>query len=185
MKNGYNIKTVENAPEGARPMLSQVQENLGFVPNGLGAMANSPIVLSAFLQLGGLLPQTSFTDTERHLVYLAVTCEYASEYCASAHTAFANMDKIDERIIQQVREGRPVDDKRLEALRRFAIRMVQTGCNVSEAEFNDILEHGYSREQVLEIVLIIAHKIFGVFTNRIMGTDLDEALQPAKWSKVA
>ena len=185
MKNGYYIKTIENAPEGARPMLSQVQDNLGFVPNGLAAMANSPVVLSAFLQLGGLLPQTSFTDTERHVLYLAVTREYDSEYCVSAHTAFAHMDKVDDKIVQQLREGQQIDDERLEALRQFAIRLVQTGCNVDEEEVKRFLKYGYSREQVLEIVLIIAHKIFGVFTNRIMGTDLDEALQPLKWSKVA
>lgn len=185
MKNGYTIHDQKTAPEGSKPILDQIQDNLKFIPNALGAMAESPVALAGYMQLGALIPGTSFTDTERNLLYLTVTREYGSAYCVSAHTAFAHMDKVREEVINQVREGKPVNDKRLETLRQFAIRLVQTGCNVTDDEVQAFLDAGFTRAQILEIVLLITNKLMGVFSLRLMGVDLDEALQPLKWSKVA
>lgn len=185
MQNGYKIYDTQTAPEEARPVLSEVQAHYQFIPNALAAMAESPETVKAYLALDGLVQQNALTEEQRHVVFLTITREYNCEYCVAAHTAFATMAKVDGQYIQQLRENKPLTDDKLDTLQQFTARLVQTGCNVSDAEIQQFLDSGYTRQQVLDIVMMIANKLIAVFANRIMGTDLDEALQPAKWSQVA
>lgn len=185
MKNGYTIYSPETASKDAQVILLQVRENLKFVPNALGAMAESPHVLQAYLQLGELVQQTSFSDVERHLLYLTIAREYGSTYCMAAHTMFAAMDNIPDALVQQLREGKMLDDPRLDALQQFAVKMVNTGCNVSEQDIQAFINAGYNQTQIIELSLVMANKLLAVFCLRIMGTDLDEMLAPAKWEQVS
>jgi len=185
MQNGYQIHSTKTAPVDAQPALAQIQQNLNFIPNALAAMAESPVTLSSYLQQGEMLQQTSFTDTERHLLYLTVTQEFDSVYCVSAHTAFAKMDGIPDDLIQQLRDGQTLADSRLETLRQFAKKMAQTNCNVSEQDVQMFLAQGYSRSQILELILLMTNKLLGAYCIRIMGVDLDEVLQPVKWHSAA
>lgn len=181
MKNGYQIHTIGNTNPQAQAALEKVQEHYQFVPNALGAMAESPESVLAYLALDDLVHKSSLTDEQRHIVFLAITREYDCSYCVAAHTAFAQMGELDMQTIQNVREGIPLTDAKLEALRSFAAKMVQTGGNVSEQDINNFLDHGYTRRNILEISTMMANKLIAVFANRIMGTDLDEMLQPAQW----
>ena len=185
MKNGYQIHDIHTAPEAARPVLAEVQAHYQFIPNALAAMAESPQTVQAYLALDGLVQQNSLDDVQRHIVFLTITREYNCAYCVAAHTAFAQMAGVRPEHIQQLRDNQPLSDSKLDALQQFTTRLVQTGCNVSEEDIQQFLDAGYTRQQVLDIIMMISNKLIAVFANRIMGTDLDEALKPAKWSKVA
>jgi len=185
MKNGYKVYDVNSASDSARPVLEEVQSHYQFIPNALGAMAESPEAVKAYLSLDGLVNQNSLTDEQRHIVYLTITREYNCGYCVAAHTAFAQMGKVNGEYIGALRDNKPLSDPKLEALQKFTASLVQTGCNISEKEVNAFLAHGYTRRQVLDIITMMANKLIAVFANRVMGTELDEALQPARWDKVA
>lgn len=185
MRNGYIVYDVNSASDDARPVLEEVQIHYQFIPNALGAMAESPETVKAYLALDGLVNQNSLTDEQRHIVFLTITREYNCGYCVAAHTAFAQMGQVQGEYIGCLRDGKSLSDPKLEALQAFTARLVQTGCNVSEQELEIFLSHGFTRRQVLDIITMMANKLIAVFANRIMGTDLDEALQPASWSKVA
>jgi len=185
MKNGYQIHNMENTNPDAQAALAKVQEHYQFVPNALGALAESPESVLAYLALDDLVNKNSLTDEQRHVAFLAITSEYDCAYCVAAHTAFAQMGKVEWQTIQNLREAKPLTDAKLEALRNFAIKLVQTGCNISEEDINAFLAQGYTRRNVLDIITMMANKLIAIFSNRIMGTDLDSMLQPAKWSRVA
>ncbi|MDH5407897.1 MAG: carboxymuconolactone decarboxylase family protein [Gammaproteobacteria bacterium] len=185
MKNGYKIYDTNSAPEAAKGILQMVQDHYQFIPNALGAMAESPEVVKAYLELDGLVQQNSLDDVQRHIAFLTITREYDCSYCVAAHSAFAQMGKVNPEYIQQVRENKSLSDAKLNALQEFTSKLVQTGCDVSDRDIENFLAHGYTRRHILDIVMMMSNKLIAVFANRIMGTDLDEALQPAKWSKVA
>ena len=185
MKNGYKIHDVNSAPDAAKPVLAEVQAHYQFIPNALAAMAESPETVQAYLELDGLVQRNSLTDEQRHVVFLAIAREYNCEYCVAAHTAFATMAKVEGKHIQQLRDNKPLSDDKLEALQQFTTRLVRNGCNVSSDEVQRFLAKGYTRRQILDIIMMMSNKLIAVFANRLMGTDLDEALRPAKWSKVA
>ena len=185
MKNGYQIHDLASTNPASKAALEKVKDHYQFVPNALGALAESPESVLAYLALDDLVNRNSLTDEERHIVFLTITSEYDCSYCVAAHTAFAQMGKVDGQIVQNLRSGLPLKDERLEALRQFATSLVQTGCQVTEDQINAFLEHGFSRRNVLDIITMMANKLIAIFANRVMGTDLDEMLKPAQWSRVA
>lgn len=185
MKNGYPIHTTDTAPLASQSLLSQAQAHYGFIPNAIGAMAESPAVLQAYLTLDELLGKTAFTDIEQHVLLLAITREYECSYCVAAHSAFAKMAGLAPEQVTRLRQGEPLLDKRLQQLQQFAARMVATHGNVSDADVQAMLTAGYTRQQILEVLLLIANKLIAVYANRIMGTDLDTALQSESWTHAA
>jgi len=185
MKNGYQIHNLGKTNPASHAVLEKVKEHYQFVPNALGAMAESPETVMAYLTLDDLVNKNTLTDEQRHIVFLAITREYDCSYCVAAHTAFAQMGKVDGEKVMALRDGRALSDPKLNALRKFATELVQTGCQVSEAAIDEFLSHGYTRRNVLEIITMMANKLIAVFANRIMGTDLDQMLEPARWSRAA
>lgn len=185
MKNGYQIHNDTTAPTESRALLGQAQDHYGFVPNAIGAMAESPAVLQAYLSLEELLGKTAFTDAERHVLLLAITREFECSYCVAAHSAFAKMAGLPPEQVERLRRGKPLTDPRLEKLHRFAGKMVASHGEASDADVQALLAVGYTRRQVLEVLLLIANKLIAVYANRIMGTDLDAALQGESWTCAA
>ena len=185
MKNGYQIHTDQTAPAESRAFLGQAMSHYGFIPNAIGAMAESPAVLGAYLGLDGLLGKTAFSDAERHVLLLAITREYECSYCVAAHSAFAKMAGLSQKEVEHLRRDQPLDDPRLEKLHRFAAKAVASHGEVGDADVQELLAAGFSRRQVLEVLLLIANKLIAVYANRIMGTDLDAALQGESWTRAA
>lgn len=185
MKNGYAIYNMDTASDSAKPVLEQVQKHYQFIPNALGAMVESPEAVKAYLTLDELVSQNSLTDEQRHVVFLTISRELECSYCVAAHTAFAQMGQVDGDVINHLRNGNLLDDPRLDALQQFVSNLVQTNGNLSEHEVRNFLALGFSHRNILEIITMVANKLIAVYANRIMGTDLDEALQPAMWNRVA
>ena len=185
MKNGYTIYNLESASKDAHAVLSQVQAHFQFIPNAMGAMVESPATAQGYMQLTELAHQTSLSSLEQHVVFLTVSREYGCSYCVAAHTAFAQMDQLDAETIRRLRNGDALVDHKLQALQQLTQKMVRTGCSVSESDVDAFLAQGYTRQNILEVVLLMTNKLVAVFSNRIMGTDLDEALAPAKWEQLS
>lgn len=185
MKNGYQIHSDQTAPAESRALLGQAQAHYGFIPNAIGAMAESPAVLEAYLTLDDLLGKTDFTDAERHVLLLAITREYECGYCVAAHSAFAKMAGLPPEQVEHLRRNQPLGDPQLEKLHRFAAKAVASHGQVSDADVQELLAAGFTRRQALEVLLLIANKLIAVYANRIMGTDLDMALQGESWTRAA
>lgn len=185
MQNGYQIYDTNTANDAARAVLEQVKRHYQFIPNALGAMVESPEAVRAYLSLDNLVAKNSLSEEQRHVVFLTIAREYNCSYCVAAHSAFAHMAGLDGQQIQQLREGGSLADPKLEHLQQFVSRLVQNDCHISEQDVREFLEQGYTRQQILEIITMMANKLIAVFANRVMGTDLDEALQTLRWSRVA
>jgi len=101
------------------------------------------------------------------------------------HSAFAKMAGLPPEEVEHLRCGHPLSDPRLELLHRFAAKAVASHGQVSNADVLNLLAAGFTRRQVLEVLLLIANKLIAVYANRIMGTDLDAALQGESWTHAA
>ena len=181
----YTIHTPETAPEAARETLEGARKAFGFVPNLLGVMAEAPALLKAYRALHALFDETSFTPTERQVVLMTASYENGCEYCIAAHTVIAAMQKVPRHVVEAIRNGAPIADSKLEALRRFATVIVKARGWPSEEDVGAFLEAGYTKAQVLEVVLGVGFKTLSNYTNHIAGTPLDKAFAAAAWSKAA
>jgi len=181
----YTVHTIDSAPSAAKDILAGAKKNLGFVPNLFGVMADAPALLKAYVTLSDIFDGTSFNATQRQIVMLAVSYENNCAYCVAAHSAIAGMQKVPNDVVKAIRDGRPLSDSKLEALRRFVVAVVTSRGWPSEAETKSFLTAGYGRQQILEVVLGVGMKTLSNYANHVAGTPLDQAFAPVAWSKGA
>mgnify|MGYP001101927400 CR=1 FL=1 len=179
----YKIHDVDSAPEKSKPLLENSQKGFGMIPNLHGVMAESPAVLDAYQKLTGLFQQTSFTKTEQHVIWLAINYTNNCHYCMPAHTGLAYMDDVDESIVGALRDGKPIPDEKLEALRVFATAMVGKRGVVSESDVAAFHDAGYNQQHVLEVILGVSHKVLSNYINHVAQTPVDEAFSKFAWEK--
>ncbi len=177
----FTTHTLESASAEGREVLEQAKAKFGFIPNLLGNMAEAPVTAKAYLALGDLLGQSSFSPTEEQVVLLTVSRYNECDYCVGAHSAVAQMQKVPADVVQSIRNDEPIADTKLEALRRFARRVVEQRGWLSDEDLGEFFAAGYGRQQVLEVVLGVAMKTISNYTNHLADTELDGAFAPHAW----
>lgn len=181
----YQVHTAETAADSAREILAGAQKHYGFVPNLLGTMAEAPALLKAYTTLSRIFEESSFDAAERQVVLLTVSYENGCDYCIAAHSVIAEMQRVPGPVVAAIRDGQPIPDPKLQALRRFTAAVVGTRGQPSDAEVDAFVAAGYGRQQVLEVVLGVGIKTLSNYTNHIAETPLDTAFARAAWSKAA
>lgn len=177
------VHNIESAPEAAKPLLEKSKKAYGMIPGLHGVLASSPQILEAYQTLHELFTQTSFNEAELTVVWQAINVEHACHYCVPAHTGIAKMMKVDDAIIDALRDETPLEDAKLEALRTMTLSIVKNRGNVSKEELDAFYAAGYGEQHVLEIILGLSQKVISNYTNHIANTPVDEAFQKFAWSK--
>ena len=180
-----NIKIYneENAPEKSIELLKAAKENFGFIPNVLGAMAGSPATLKSYMDLFGNLNLSNLNAQEKEVLFLTISFENSCHYCMAAHTGGAKQAEVPEHIIQSLREGRELDDPKLNALTNLTRKIVQTSGNPSQSDIEDFTGAGYNCENVFDIITAVSMKTLSNYVNHIAETPLDEAFKAFEWKK--
>jgi uncharacterized peroxidase-related enzyme len=179
----FNIYSIQNAPPAAQPLLEGAQQKFGFVPNLLGGFAESPTVLQAYLDIGALFDRTSLTPVEQQVVLLAASVENHCIYCVAVHSMFAkHRAKADAAIVNALREQQPLPDKKLDALANFTRAVVKHRGMVTGIALDNFIGAGYSRSQVLEVVLGVTMKTLSNYANHIIHVPLDSQFQAEAWN---
>lgn len=177
----FKIYSSDNAPEESQPFLIAAEDKFGFVPNLLGEFAESPAVLEGYLKLDEIIGKTEFAPVEQQIAILAVSVENECHYCSAVHsTILKNQLDVDEEIVESVRKGNPVSDKKLNALVNYVRETVKKRGNQDDSVVQTFLDAGYSKRQALEVNLIIALKTISNYTNHLADTPVDEAFKPEK-----
>ena len=95
------------------------------------------------------------------------------------------MQKIAEPTIAALRAGTAIPDAKLEALHTFAGAVVRQRGHVDDAGIQAFLDAGYTRQNVLEVVLVVATKVMSNYTNHLTGTALDGFMKGNEWTRPA
>lgn len=179
----FTVYTQETAPTESKEVIDEVIKTYGFLPNLFGVLAASPMGPRAYLELNKILDQTSLSPTEVQIVLLTTSYENNCTYCMAAHTGVANMQKVPEDVVQAIRDGKLIADKKLQGLRAFTESVVQTrGWPTAEA-IKAFADAGYTQAQVVEVMIGVATKTFTNYLNHMVNTPLDDAFAPFVWKK--
>ncbi len=182
--NPFEVHTLESAPNESKPTLEAVTRSFGALPNLFGVFAESPAVVQGYAALGSVLEKsTRFSPAELQVVLLTTSFENNCEYCMAAHSTVANMQKVPQDVIQSLRDGRPIADARLEALRVFTRTVVEQRGWMQNHQVEAFLEVGFTKRHMLEVILGVAFKTISNFTNHLAETPVDAAFQRFAWSK--
>jgi AhpD family alkylhydroperoxidase len=97
--------------------------------------------------------------------------------CVAMHTARLTALRADAGLIAALRGGESLADPRLEALRSFTLRVLETAGDVGEPALGAFLGHGYTERNALEVVLGIGTYTMSTLANRLTGAPVDDALR--------
>lgn len=181
----FKLYTRETAPAESRQLLEEVHASFGFTPNLMATLAESPQALEAYLTLNRLVSQGSLTPQEQQVAILAASVENRCEYCVAGHTVVAGMQRVPTDVVEALRNGTPILDNRFAALVRFTREVVRARGLISDEELSDFLRAGFTKRQVLDVLLAITQKTLSNYLNHVAGTPLDGAFAGAKWSAPA
>ena len=177
----FAIHTLESAPDDSKDVLKKAKEEFGFIPNIHGAMAESPSVLKAYWSLGVEISRSSLGPLEQQVLLLAVSLANRCAYCTAAHSVAARLAGLPDEELKALRAGTGMSDPRLEALRAFTDTVVEKRGRVSPAEIESFVSAGFTKAQVLEVMLGVVYKTLSNYTNHAIGAPLDHQFEKMKW----
>lgn len=177
----FTVHNTETAPPASRPGLAAAKRKLGFVPNMLGVLAESPAALEAYQTIQGIFAKSSFAPAEQQFVALVVSIANGCTYCVPAYSMMATKAGLPADVLEATRAGGPIPDRRYQALREFTLRVVERRGRVGDAEVATFLAAGFTKAQVLEVIVAAAFKLISNYANHIAKIPLDAAFQPYFW----
>ena len=179
--SNFPIHTIESAPEASKPLLEKSLKEYGMIPGLHGALAEAPGLLKAYQMLHELFTESSFDKDELTVVWQTINVEHNCHYCVPAHTGIAHMMKVDPAITEALRNRTALPTEKLQVLHDTTLSMVRNRGQVSPQELEAFYAAGFTKRQVLEIILGLSQKVISNYTNHIAETPVDAAFQKFAW----
>lgn len=181
----FTAHSLESAPQGSKEVLEAAEKTYGFIPNLLRVLAESPRAIRAYWALGEELNKSALTGLEQQVLMLSVSRVNRCPYCMAAHSLTARLAGMKDDDLEALRSGRSISDPKLDALREFARLVTERRGGVTKEDTAAFLSAGFTKSQVLEVMLGIAYKTMSNYVNHVVGTNLDEELKKMKWQPPA
>lgn len=181
----FTLHDETTAPDDSKPLLAGSRAAYGMIPGLHAVMAEAPGLLEGYQRLHDLFVNSSFDDDELTVVWQSVNVENACHYCVPAHTAIARSMGVDDSITDALRNRTPLPDPRLEALRDFTLSLVRNRGHVDDATVKAFLDAGFTRRNILEVVLGYSQKVMSNYTNHLANTPIDRPFQKFEWREAA
>jgi alkylhydroperoxidase family enzyme len=155
------------------------------IPGLHAVMAEAPSLLEAYKSVHELFVNSSFDADELTVIWQSVNVEHVCHYCVPAHTGIARSMRVSDDITDALRNETSLPNARLEALRRFTLSVVRDRGNVDDGALQAFLDAGFTRRQVLEVILGVSQKVMSNYTNHLANTPVDAPFVKFDWQKVA
>lgn len=180
---GYQVHTIESAPDGSRDSLRSLAASVGFIPNLAAAMAESPQLLRGFLAVRDIYQGGTFTPAEIQVLSLTAAFENGCSWCMAFHTALALKDGVPRASVDALRAGRAPLEPKSAALSDFARALVQKRGAVAAEELERFCSAGYTRAQALEVVLAMAFSLMANYSGHLAHAPLNTPFEPHSWKR--
>ena len=162
----------ETATGPAKQLLDGVQKKLGFTPNIMRTMANSPAVLQGYLNFSNALGKGSLSPKLREQIALVVAQDNQCEYCLAAHSAIGRTVGLSEEAIRDSRRGESPDGKEA-AILEFASTLVVNRGWVTDEEIAKLHKAGVTEGEIAEIIANVGLILFTNYLNHVAQTEID------------
>jgi len=117
------------------------------------------------------------------VIYIVTSYENDCDYCVTGHSGLSIMMEIPDDIVSAIRNGQAIGDSKLNTLQNFVKEVMNTKGYVREESLKEFFEAGYSKANVLEVVLVLTQKVMSNYIGHITNVLIDEAFMPFKWKK--
>lgn len=165
------LLNIEDAPEGSKETLKDVQGKMGKVINIFKAMANSPAALKTYFGMNKALNEKVLDNASAERIGIRLAILNGCEYCNAAHSYLAK-DVLSAEEIKSAREGKSSVAK-AQAVLDFAQAVMQKAGKVSDEEFKNAKKSGLSDNELMDIITVVALNFFTNAVNNVAQTRVD------------
>jgi len=156
----------------SQELLGNVKQMLGSTPNVFTTLAHSSAALGMFVGALGAMGSSKLSGALREQIALTVAGANGCDYCASAHTALAKLNEVNEAELPQNLAAKSADPRTQAAL-TFARKIVDARGHVADADVTAVRNSGFSDSEIVDIVAVTCINIFTNYFNHVAGTDID------------
>jgi alkylhydroperoxidase family enzyme len=177
----FPVHTKESAPEGSKPAMEQLQSAFGMIPNLIGALATSPVLINSLVGLFGKVHGASFTEAQVQTVLLTDAVTNRCAWAVAFHTTLALKEAIDPADVQAIREGLLPKDAKLAALSGLAKTMIEKRGHLDDEDIDRFLAAGFGKDHLLEVIAAVAASTITNYTGSITKPPVDAPFQAHAW----
>lgn len=167
----FNVPSREEVTVNNQENFDNLKKGLGMVPNLYAVMAHSDTALSSYLAFQGA--KSTFSNKQKQAVNLVVSQVNKCLYCQSAHTLLGKLNGLSEEQTIEIRRGGASFDTRLDALVKLAKEITEKRGFISETSLSHLIDSGYTRGQVVELVMLVAEKLAMNYLHAITKVEID------------
>lgn len=176
------LRSIEDAPDASKPLLSKAEQANGYLPNLLKVLANSPVALETYLTVSGINARASLDLPAREAVQITAAATHGCGFCVAGHTAVAYKKAgLSPDVVEALRDRRAVPEPRLDAVARFTEAVIAGRGRVSDEELASFREAGFDDAAALEVVLGVSLATLCNFANNLGQPPLNPQLQAYGW----
>lgn len=179
--SSFQVHSIASAPEQSQPVLRQLEQTFGFIPNIAGSMAESPVLIGAFVNLFQKVHSGTFTEAQIQTLLLTNAVTNACSWAVAFHTALALREGLTSEDVDAIRAGRAPADRQYAALSMLAKAAIDKRGHLDERDVNAFLEAGFRRDQVLELLAVTAASTITNYVGSIVQPPLEAQFQVHAW----
>ena len=178
----FPINTLQSAPERSKPALQQLQSAFGTIPNLIGAISTSPVLINSLVGLFGNVHGGSFTEAQVQIVLLTDAVTNRSTWAVAFHTALALKEGIEPSDVEAIRQGHLPKDGKYSALSALAKTMIEKRGQLDDEEIDRFLAAGFGKDHLLEVIAVVAASTITNYSSSITKPLLEAPLQIHAWA---
>lgn len=172
MSNRIKVTTEATAPDATKPILAQLRQAIGMVPNVYAVIGNSPGSLQSVLAWGDAIGKGGLSKREVEQLNLHISDLNGCSYCVSAHSALGARAGLGAEEVAAARSGAGTN-ARENALLAFARRVIRTGGSRAGTELVTLREAGVTDAEIIDLLALISLNVFRNAVNIVGQTEID------------
>jgi uncharacterized peroxidase-related enzyme len=161
---------LEQASGKAKDLLDEPATRGGEPGPMVRAMANAPALLRGYLDLNRAMKRNHLDRRIVERINLAVHEWLGCEYCLVAHTRAARQLGLSDADIGLARQG-TATDARVAAIVAYGLQVIAAPGEVSDAQIDELRGHGYTDEQIAEVVGLVSLQLLTGGLNLVAGIE--------------
>jgi len=180
----FHIHDDLTAPEGSLPLLKAAMASAGQLPNFLGVLAGPPAALRAYARFRAELRHGTLPLPTLERISLAIAEHYRSQPGITIHSRTARQAGLGIDEVALAREWDSRDEREV-ALLRYLRALVEHRGRAPMHLHEEAREAGWTDEQLLEAVAVVALESFTAMVNVAGEVPVDGSVEATRVLRAA
>jgi len=167
----FEVPTRDQVSPNNQKIFDHMQKAYGMIPNLYATFALNETALADYLALQNR--KSTLSAKEREIINLVVSQVNDCKYCVPAHTAVGKMHGFTDDQILEIRRAQISFDRKYDALAKFVKETAIHRGRPSENAADALFEAGYTKANVVDIMVIIGDKIISNYLHNFTQIPVD------------